>query len=438
MKKIINRPIYILLGISLIIRLCFFFYSSHLGESSFYLFDSYRYLQLGNNYFESGVYAEEISDPLFPSIFIPPGLPFIYYFLQSLGGIHLIILVQILVQLIILYYLIKFFHLIFDANRNLLIYTLGGFYAFDIPSIVLGNVLMGETFFALFLILFFYHFISYLKFNSIKKLVYSSIFLAISALIKPISFYLPIFIFLYLLISNRKEVRLMLTRLVCFLLPFYMITGLWVTRNYIEHQKNFYSYQANFNLFYYQAASIYSQQSNLPFLKARLELFEQLKGEFPPQKHFDQIEFYDKAGEKARKIILSAPHLFLKNMVKANVNLFLRPVRDYLKINWGSNELFHSRSKNNSFTIQFLTYWQILLNLFLTLLIPVGLVYLYQLNRNVFWFFTLLLGYFMLACSGPEIEARFRVPIFPIILLVDMAGLLLISEKIQKRKTRLQ
>ncbi len=438
MKKIINQPFFIILGAAFVIRLVFFLYSSYLGENTFYLVDSYRYINLGNNYFNSGIYAEEISDPLFPSIFIPPGLPTVFYLLNAIGGVHLIIVFQIICQLFIGYILLKTYKLLFNPKTNFSLYLIGFLYAFDLPSIILGNVLMGETVFTLFLLLFIQNFIRFILNHQSKHLLLSSLFLGIATLIKPIAFYLPILFFIYLFFHLRKEKSLNLSSFIYFLFPFYLLTGFWMARNYAQHQTVFYSYQSNFNLFYFQAASIYGQNENLPLQKARVILFEELKNEFPPQKHFDQIEFYDKAGEKAVHIILSSPHLLLKNMMKANVNLFVRPVRDYLKINWGSNELFHTRSKNNNGFIQFITYWQILLNCILTLLIPFGFIYFYTANRKICWALLLFLGYFMLTCSGPEVEARFRVPIFPVILLLSIGGITFILEKIQKRKSTLQ
>ncbi len=65
------------------------------------------YFNLGEHLFNDGIYAEKLSEPILKSVIIPPGIPILFYSFQSLGGIYTILVIQIICQLVVCYYLLK-------------------------------------------------------------------------------------------------------------------------------------------------------------------------------------------------------------------------------------------------------------------------------------------------------------------------------------------
>ena len=52
-----------------------------------------------------------------------------------------------------------------------------------------------------------------------------------------------------------------------------------------------------------------------------------------------------------------------------------------------------------------------------------GLGRSWKIDRTLFWLAICVLGYFILLSAGPEADARFRVPMVPLYLLVAAQGL---------------
>jgi hypothetical protein len=221
-------------------------------------------------------------------------------------------------------------------------------------------------------------------------------------------------------------------------LPFYFIIGVWMFSNHRMHQHFFFSYQGEFNMGYYQVADIYSEKYGMNLQEAREKFHHEVQGSFDPSEYadMDQVKFYSAFGKKAREVMMKNPAYFFKNMAKANFYLFFRPIRDYLKITLGSDELFHSRSKTNSLSVQILIVWQILLNILVFLLLPFGFIQLYKNNKSLFYFFLSFIIYFMLVCSGPEIDGRFRVPMIPVLLILSASGVLFFMGKFNRKNVK--
>jgi hypothetical protein len=433
-----KNPIAYILFLTCIIRLILFTISYSQGAHSFFLFDSYRYLGLGENLFESGLYAEKITDPLFESIFITPGAPVIFYLLKSIGGIPAIIFFQIICQTITCFLLMKIIPLIFPNCQGKVIRNSGIAFAIDLASIVLGNVIMTETIFTTILFAFIYFFVKSLKDNSLKFLIIASILLGVSSLFRPIILYFPILLLAASFFIFRPTDRGFLKRIFALLIPFYMIIGLWMFTNYRIHHHFFFSYQGEFNMGYYQAAHIYSEKYDINLIEAREKFHYEVQKSFDDSEYneIDQVIFYSAFGKKAREVIKNNPFYFFKNMATANFYLFFRPVRDYLKITLGSDELFHTRSKNHSIGVQFLIIWQMLINILVFILLPFGFLHLYKNNKGLFYFFLSFIIYFMLVCSGPEIDARFRVPMIPVLLILSTSGVLFLMEKFKHKNAK--
>lgn len=430
-----KRKFFLIFGLAFLLRITLLIVSSSQGESSFYLFDSYRYMNLGDHLFEEGIYAEKTTEPVFKSIFTPPGAPVVFYLLKSIGGIKAIILFHIFCQLLICYYLLKCIQLFYPNAISKIGLIAGLLFALDIPTIVMGNVLMTETLFTLFLLLSVYHQLLFFQKNNLKNLIIGSALMGAAALIRPIILYFPFFLIVFFIFLYFHPLKLFLKKSICLLVPFYSITGIWFYCNYVMFGSFFFSYVGDFNLAYFQASAIYADKYEIKLSEAREKLYHETLDELKdvPEEEVNQIVFYDALGKQARKVVLENPSYFIKNASRAFIHLFFRPVKDYLKITLGSNELFHTRSKNNSLFIQLTTYWQILVSVLVFVFLPFGLRSLFKINKTAAVYLFLFLMYFILVCSGPEIEGRFRVPLVPVLLFLSSIGAFQLIEKLKKK-----
>lgn len=431
--QIPERKFIYLIFIAITVRIILMSISFSNGEDSFFLHDSYRYLGLGENYFNHGLYAETLDQPIFESIFTPPGYPIFLYFLNKLGGPILIVAIQILLQLLTAFFIWKISTNFLKLSEKIVTGILL-FYLIDIPTIVLGNLLMTETLFTTLFIGGLYFYLSF-NFNNKKHnhLIFTSVLWGFACLVRPILFYFPLFLTILSLVLVIKKNRLRYMFLL--LIPFYIITGIWSFRNYQKYDRWFYSYQGHFNIVYYQAATIYAQNNNLQINEARNEIYEQgLEKTTINNGVANPTEFYDNLLIIAKDIIKENPVFLFKNILNAEVNLFFRPVTDYLKITLGSKLAFHSRGKYTNLFLDLSTYYQIIVNISTFILLLVGCTILFKIDVKIFYFFLILIIYFMIVCSGPEIEGRFRVPIVPILLILAGIGFEFIIKKFWKEK----
>jgi hypothetical protein len=415
------------------IRILLFLITFMNNHDGFLLPDSLGYLQIAENISENGNYSMSESAPYYPDFFRTPLYP-AFLFLFRDAGIPIMILLQVLTGVITCWIsMIIAFQL---RRENTKVFLLAGlFIAVDIPSIVMGNLIMTETFFTFFLSISILAFIYWLKNRHKKQLLLSSTFLGLAVLTRPILLFLPAIMILYFIYLCKKSIRQFLATYFLFLIPFIILTGSWALRNYLVHDHIFYSYIGNFNLLYFQAADIYAKEKSIDINSARNELFNSIKDEMDETPFDDPHTFYKKMNHKSFSIILDNPVSALKNMARANFHLFFRPMRENIDHVIGAKPIYHFEkdyadtelvqdllsSKNPVFT-QILVGFQYFFNLILYIGFAFGIFVIRKNKAIVFWFLILVILYFCLVCSGPEAEARFRVPLIPVLSVISASG----------------
>ncbi|HDH13032.1 MAG TPA: hypothetical protein ENG83_12685 [Nitrospirae bacterium] len=144
---------------------------------------------------------------------------------------YVIIIPQLIMGSITCVFLYKIARHIVDEKIALFA---GLFLAFEYSSILYANHLLGETMYIFLFIIHIYFLQKFLMGKNIRVLIYSAIFLGLSANVKPLSLYFPIFLtwpfFLYFRSNLRRGILSFIVLVSVFLLTIIP----WMTRNYVK------------------------------------------------------------------------------------------------------------------------------------------------------------------------------------------------------------
>lgn len=303
-----------------LIRIFFAILAYHnAGDTAiFHRMDSKTYIAPATSILETGYFAiagapELHRTPLYPLILIP-GI--------ALGEVELItILIQIILSCftVALVYLSSF--IIFGNRKAALMGA--AFYSLEPLSLNYSALILTETAFAFFIMLFLYFMLLYLDRRHFQHLIFSAVALTASVYTRPISYFLPLFIsfgiFSYIFIRGKSLtdaiVHSFLFVLLCmvFILP-------WQIRNYsLTGYKGFCTISDS-NLYDYHAASIMSVKNNVPFQEQQRIFAEEAVKHEP-----DVVEKYGYMHRVGKKIIGENKKEFVKLYVRGIVAVLLEP-----------------------------------------------------------------------------------------------------------------
>lgn len=415
----------------LCLRLLWFFYVLSISKHGFLLADSTGYLNIATNVISGNGYSMSDNAPFYPDVFRPPLLPGLMMLCGN--NIFVFLIVQILAGSFTGAYTYRLAQEL-TKHRGVALFA-GWMMALDIPSIVFSNLIMGETFFTLFLLLSISSFFTFRETGENKKLLWSSVFIGLATMVRPIGILFPFFFLPLLLLVCRYRKNSWTKALVFFFTPFLMITGTWIVRNHITFGKPFFSHISSFNLAYFSAADIYKEVHGGHINQARLVLYEQAMDGMKETPYNDPGAFYPRLRNRAIKEITAHPFLFLKNACKANLRLFFYPMSGFI------NQTQTGLGPNEAWKITkpyAMTNVLVVMQIILILSYAIGVLFCLVFIRNSDWmkvmlilFFILL--YFSLTGLGTEMEARFRIPAMPHIALCSAMGWMSFKKVLKKQ-----
>lgn len=192
------------------------------------------YLNAGLNLLKYGVFTGSRTFPLIPHSFPAPGYPVIIALSWLIVPRYLAIaLWQGAVYSLFIVFVYKFSRLFFN---NFVSLGAGLFMAFEPFSLFWSSAVMSETPFLLFFILSLYFLALFWQKRSAKHIFYSSVFLGLSALIRPVAVYFYPVVVIISLIMIWKEIswRNFIKFAVAYLVVFLIIISPWCVRNKIR------------------------------------------------------------------------------------------------------------------------------------------------------------------------------------------------------------
>lgn len=263
--------------------------------------------------------------------------------------------------------------------------------------------------------------------NSFKYLFLSSVALGICTLIKPITLYLPIFVLLFLLFKLRN-----LSKLISYGVLFMMTISPWLIRNKIVHNSFSFTSIQNNNLLYAHAAFVYADLYSITHREGQDKLDRILQDRLVGEDRTSYTHLNSVTGIVAREVLLLHPLLYAKAIVRGMFITLFDPGRMVFNRTFPFEDtksigLTNIIAKKGIWgTLKFLLHKQlglvIPLLIYLLFLILVnsiallGLVCFWKRSKFHFVLITMIFLY-LLILGGPNGYARFRLYIFPFLLL---------------------
>jgi 4-amino-4-deoxy-L-arabinose transferase-like glycosyltransferase len=239
-----NRLIAVI-TVAVAIKLLLFAFTAIYAPQGKFLPDSYGYLRLADTLAAKGVFGSLDQDGLISyEIFRTPGYPLFLAALHNIAKIPLngVILLQIVLTLLAALITYKAAQLIDPRTAFLSVAII----LFDPPITILSLTILTESLFLPLIALFLLWFTLYLKRGAVRHLAYSALALAAATYIRPISYYLGLPVFFFIVYTNmvnsamRKHFWKHLMHTLVFLVIVYSALGLWQARNYTRsHDSSF-------------------------------------------------------------------------------------------------------------------------------------------------------------------------------------------------------
>ena len=444
----IDKKIIYLFVFSLIIQIIFLLlFLNTAGELALTTGDGAKYLSLAKNLLNRHQFILYDQPDILPQSFRTPLYPlFVAGCLAITSKLWFISVIQILITCFNVFLIYKISLLFLNKKWALVPSILFILNPFVLYSSV---IIMSEVLFLLFFLLSIYYLISYLKNQDYKKIIPIFLFLAISTLIRPVSYYLLV-VFLIaiiiILIKQKINYKKIAITLVLAILSWAIIITPWMYRNYKIFNSFSLASVQNYNLYFYNARLLYSKTNNRSKDKVEADFWKKTESDLTPAAANRQVSTYSYikslyAGsylkDKAFSIIFNHPFTYANIHLIGSASFFFdagwRNVADVFRLNIGQPKnlslllsqykykLIFSNITQNSiyfilFSIEKIYYFIIFI------LAILGIIKSPKDKRIYFLLLIGLILYFSLT-SGPVASARYRYPIEPFILILSVWGL---------------
>jgi hypothetical protein len=431
--------------LALVARLVFFFICLHGNGGNLIatIQGQDGYYQLSKNLFLGNGFSVNIDPPFLPYSYGVPGYPYFLFFLLWLTGSYAVTgMTQLLIGSIIPIIGMHIARLILPAFPRVPLAT-GILLALAPYQILFSFVFYTEAVFTFIFGIFLIVFLMFLKNPSLRFAILSGLFLGLATLIKPTVQYIPIVAVVFLLWRFRGfgEKKLFI-QLGYFLLVFLLVLSPWLYRNYTTFDKISLGSQIPFNLYETLLPSVRAIANHTSFaveqaklsalpLDSSLEKMSSLQGQTIAEivsrpialvklSTLSSITFFTHDGMLT--FLMNAGVKPPANLGKPAVLLLLSNPLLFIKTVW----LYMHTSM--AFVLFARLFW-----ITLTAFFILGLYKLFRLHlfSPELLFAVIIVFYFMFTTmiNGLAVNARFRMPVEPIIIAVAYSGLLLTSKK---------
>ncbi len=398
-----------------------------------------------------------------PELFRTPGYPLFLLPSVWLGNVEAVtILLQVVLSCLTGYFIYQTALLLYKRERLALLCV--GIYTIEPISVLFTSKILTETLFSTVFTIFLYYFLRYVGNKKSLDLSIAAIALVISTYVRPISYYLPVLIFLGMVVwviwqePNKKK---LLLQAVSFFLICVSLLGIWHWRNLqVANYPAFSSVNA-VNLYYWTAPAIEANKTGKKFdeLQNVMEVNDPKvicfnQSLYGPKIAPDKITcnksqvFQDMEKEGSRTIKDNLPRYTLMHFDGLIRTLLGPAVSDY-QILFGNPIDFPTRTgttfqdgiflhlRNMVVKAPDLLAMYLILGVLSWSFIVLAVVGLWgRLPVGGLQLFTILSvgAYFIVVGGGTVGQGRYRHPLMPIVCLVAGYGLSLVLDKIQQRR----
>jgi 4-amino-4-deoxy-L-arabinose transferase-like glycosyltransferase len=454
MKTVIGRILFAALLIRLLLPIVAFIHTQDL--LSFHAADTESYVAPAMGIIKYGRYTNFVDGqpelartPLLPLMLVPGLL------LNSLEPVT--IALQIALSCLTVYLVYKIALLVFGNAKIAAISA--GMYAIEPLSVLYTSKVLTETLFTSAITLSLYYLLKYLDSGSWKDLIICAVSLAASVYVRPVSYYLPFVIALFLVIwgyLKTPDKKQALVKAGMFFIVSMGIIGAWQVRNSLVAGYPKISSIPAINTYYYSVPAVLAETEGKTFediQKRMRETDDKIKCQVDPQKRLcaqkpiKQSDMYIAMQKEGLKILQENRFVYLGIHLKGLLRVVFGPAgSDYARL-FGLNTSSHGIDGGAFVDDTLGTAKNVLqkdLPLFLTYLIPGVILYFYLLCALVGFIsekalkslplmaLVTISAYFIAVSGGAVGQGRYRHPVMPIICILAGYGLSLILNRIKK------
>jgi 4-amino-4-deoxy-L-arabinose transferase-like glycosyltransferase len=412
------------------------------GESTSYIGISYN-IYISFKYYYHGS----------PEIIRTPVYPFILAISRWIGSeIMFTILLQIFLSSLSVLIIYKIILNIYKKDNYAILGSL--LYSIEPFSVIYSCQLVTETTFTFLFILSIYYLTKYFQSFSMSDIIFSGLFLALSAYTRPVALYLPFIIFMVVLayyIFTMHYTKKLVLHLFIFLFVSMFALLPWLIRNGLV--ANYWKFCALQDLvwYFFKAPAVLSVKNHVPFPEMQKRMgwgdFSNYFIDHPEQKTWTQAEVLKYMGKEGKRIFFHNLRYYPRIYFKGLALLILDPgsadllkvINKYPKVggrsvqimNTGFIKGIHSLAIENKLLFSLSLIMGILLICYY-LLFALG-VFVNLKNRNVIEFiFIGIIIYLIFVSSGEFAIGRYRHPIMPFVIIFASQGFVWIRNKIKK------
>ncbi len=229
-----NKTLILIIIASLAVKFALLGYGIVKMPSFIYMPDTPTYVEPGVNLILKGTFAIfKEGGAIQYEVMRTPGYPLFLGFLNQVLKMpfNAIIAIQILLTAFAGYIVYK---AAYELDRKIAL--LAAFiFLFDLPVTISSLMVLSESLYAVFMAVFIYFFLRYLRKQKMALLILSALVLAAATYIRPISYYLGACIAIGVAFAFfRTDPKRALLHGITFLLIFYALVGVWNYRNYLR------------------------------------------------------------------------------------------------------------------------------------------------------------------------------------------------------------
>lgn len=435
----------VILSLALAVHLAMFFYlfsvegSAFSNPLAFQPKDSEAYTHVAVNLVKHGIFSVSTSEPYLPD---PARTPIFSLFLAIgyaiTGDFFLSLLMNVVIGSLIALVVFEIVLSLFRHRKIALISAV--IFTFLPYGIYSSTRPMADTLFTFFFSLFILAFIKIFsedKAGNFQKIILSALLLGLATLTRPVTQYFVVIPFLFLLFDFRLNLKRRVVSSLIFFFIFAAVLSPWLIRNYVHFNRFFLSSVGKYHLLVSYAEPWLAYKDKIPRNEIHKRMAAYIEEKYGPDA-MHNIDFSEILGREALNKILQAPLSYAAFHLSSMPVFFLN--NDFLLI---LRQAFKIFPPDFFLAEKILTGdFKGIINSLTNLNLPFALIFLgsygfmflksvFGAIGAVFWlrqrfFLTIFLLssvlYFALIV-GLEGQARFRLPVEPILVIFAAVGI---------------
>lgn len=392
---------------------------------------------------DTPTYLEAGRNLLFTGAFSVGGLPYLYrtpgyslfLALATLPGPLFAALLQVLLSALTVVLVWRLARAVFDNER--IAFLAGWLFVFEPLSMMNSVLLQAETVFLVLFLLSLDRLVRFLRGTRLRDLALAGLFLAAATMVRPVTYYLPIFLGLGFAIVLPGSLRWKAPAvLLLSVLPW---LAAWQIRNWIETGYSGFTSITITNPYDYEAAEVLAMAEHKPFVEVQREIgYGDWLTVHPDQAAWSEPQRLAYMHEQTVRILRRYPKLFLISEIKGFFRVTFSPA---------TTDLISQMALSNPQQISTLRErihdqgplraalawaranpWDGILSGVIAIWLLILYVFLIRgvlrssVRDPVLWLLIGVSFYMLGVSSGAQAGGRYRMPVMPIVCVLAAAG----------------